>query len=127
MAIRYKVTKQNNPKAGNIAHYGACRCQVRHLSLIELANEISGECSLNSSDILCTFLNLFYILQKELYKGNIVRLGDFGSFRLMIKGKSAAHPWEWNPKLITKASVQFSPGKMLKEAYRDAEYMEREV
>ncbi|MDP4272153.1 MAG: hypothetical protein Q8909_18825 [Bacteroidota bacterium] len=50
----------------------------------------------------------------SLGRGNIVRLGDFGSFNLIITGEGQETADKVTSKTINSSKVQFRPGKEVK-------------
>lgn len=57
-----------------------------------------------------------------LARGNIVELGDFGSFWLRGISEGAVFPDEANPAQITSLLPRFNPGKTFKTVLRNIEY-----
>jgi nucleoid DNA-binding protein len=58
----------------------------------------------------------------ELADGNIVSLGDFGSFRLRVRSEGAATTEEVTARNITKTLTSFRPGKRFKQVLDTIEY-----
>lgn len=62
------------------------------------------------------------IILQELARGNIVDLGDFGSFSLRIRGEGADTAEEVSAHNITRTVAAFRPGKQFRQFLDDIEY-----
>ena len=78
----------------------------------ERAAEIS---TLSPADMAAAVEAFLAIVPTELANGNIVKLGDFGSFSLRTRGEGADTPEEVTSRSITKTLIRFRPGKRFKE------------
>jgi len=71
-------------------------------------------CSLTASDLMGAIEVILSIIPKELMKGNIVELGDFGSFWLRICSDGADHIDDVLPDQINNVLPRFNPGMQFK-------------
>lgn len=77
---------------------------------------------MSSLDILAVWEGLLKIIPREIAKGNIVELGDLGSFRVRIKAEGSDTAEAVNATNITNILPRFVPGKDFKKALNDAEF-----
>lgn len=122
MAVKYVITKATNLKDPETPVFAARIKQIDHLGMQAMAKMISDQCSVTSSDVVGTFHNLLYALNVFLLQGRIVRLNQFGTFRMVLKGETAADANSWKPSMIRGARILFTPGAMLQSALRGAEF-----
>lgn len=85
------------------------------LTLRQLAKRASDMSSITVMDALSVIESLVQIIPEELGEGNIVRLGEFGSFSLSIKCEPAETPEALKSPSINGAKIIFRPGKIVKE------------
>ncbi len=65
---------------------------------------------------------LVQVIPEELSDGNIVRLGDFGSFYASIKSTGAETEENFNNTYIVNTRIKFRPGSQLKNVINNVEY-----
>lgn len=121
MAIKYVVTRATNPRDNELTVYSARVKQTDHVGMLALAKSISDQCSLTASDVVGTYHNLLYALNVFLLQGRIVRLNQFGTFRMVVKGETAPDEKSWRPSMIRGARILFTPGTMLDTALASTE------
>jgi predicted histone-like DNA-binding protein len=63
------------------------------------------------------------IIPQELANGKIVRLGDLGSLRITVKSEGSDKEDKVTSANINSVSVIFIPGKDLKKAIKDIEFV----
>jgi predicted histone-like DNA-binding protein len=84
------------------------------VDLEELSERVSASCSATPSDCSAVIIGLVAEISKSLDQGNIVRLGQLGSFQVSVQGTSSISPEELTSKNISRSSIVFRPGKKLK-------------
>jgi len=117
MAINYKAVPKKNP--GNQAapaKYYAQAVSAGEVSLRQLAKMVSEVATVKTADTMAVLEGLLNVLPMALGDGKIVRLGDFGSFSVSVKGEGAASADALTSVNITKTSVKFRPGKEFNHA-----------
>ena len=65
---------------------------------------------------------LLTLIPREIANGNIVSLGDFGTFRLRIQSEGADTPEEVTARNIINVLPRFTPGKEFKQALSNTEF-----
>lgn len=115
MSIKYYVKRGSNPtKPDDKNVFQGLRKQTHTFTLDELCNYMNDSCSATPGDIKGVIDNLFYILTTEFAQSNIVRLGDLGTFRPILRYKMADSKELWNRNLIRDVRVVFTPGPKLR-------------
>lgn len=117
MAIRYNIVQRGEPGVpggGELKYYAAANAsgEVDIDELSELIEMISTISDIDISGVLKSFIK---VVPRELAKGNIVRLGEFGYFRISISSQGHETEEEVSDKSVTKRRIIFTPGPILKE------------
>lgn len=112
----FKVIQKVNPQdvAGPRKFYAVAQ-STGDAKLRFLAKRISKETTLGTPDVLAVLEALLQDIPELLLDGKIVRLGDFGSFRLSLSGEGADTEEEYHSGLIKKTKLHFRPGKEFKD------------
>ena len=90
--------------------------------------ELSQEIHLNGREIHRTLDTLavleafLLVIPQELAKGNIVELGELGSFRLTALASGEDSPEEVSKRNIKEVKVRFKPGKLFKQVLKGLEF-----
>ena len=66
---------------------------------------------------------LLEVVPKQLANGNIVRLGEFGSFNIQVKSAGADTAKDLSKDQITKTSVKFRAGKEFMQVIDNIEFI----
>jgi predicted histone-like DNA-binding protein len=89
----------------------------------KLCELISARSSISSADVKAVFDSLNWVMYMELRSGNIVQLGEFGSFRLSIRSRSTDTEDELRaPSHIKKAHILFTPGASLRQTKNNVKF-----
>ena len=78
--------------------------------------------TLTTTDIVAALESFLTIVPKELAKGNIVELGDFGSFWLKTNTEGADTAEEVRSDQINTVLPRFNPGKQFKRTLDNIEF-----
>jgi predicted histone-like DNA-binding protein len=117
MSVKYNVVARSNP--GNPAappkYYPSVKSSGR-TTLRQLARQIAEISTVSSVDTLAVLEALLTLLPRELSDGNIVELGDFGSFRLRAQTEGAESAEAVTARHIIKVLPRFAPGKEFQQA-----------
>ena len=71
--------------------------------------------ALTPADMAAAIENFLSIITSELARGNIVQLGEFGSFWLRIETEGAEKAEDVKAANITGVSPRFTPGKAFQD------------
>jgi predicted histone-like DNA-binding protein len=113
--VKYNVIGRANPqdRAAPKKYYPSIIANGRTTD-DELAQEAADRSTLTSADLMAALENFKTLIPDELARGNIVDLGNFGSFWLSAATKGSDTPEEVTPDNITGLTVNFRPGKEFK-------------
>ena len=123
MSVKYNVITRGNP--GNpdapAKYYPSTKSRGR-ITLRQLAKQIAEMSTVSSVDTLAVLEALLTLIPRELTAGQIIELGDFGSFRLRIQSEGSD-----TPEAVTSANIKrvlplFAPGKEFKQVLANTEF-----
>ena len=83
------------------------------VSLREMSERIQQTCTVHKSDVFAVLVALEDVISEALKSGEIVRLGDLGTFQIGISSKGALTEEDYDETLIKKARINFRPGMAL--------------
>lgn len=116
MAVEYVLVERGNPadKAAPKKFYPQAKAKGE-VTLKEVCTIIADRSTASKGDVTLILDGFVHTLLVELAKGNIVRMGDFGSFQISISGEGAASAGTFTSSMIESASITFRPGKDLRD------------
>jgi len=92
------------------------------VSLRELAKDISAISTVSSPDVMAVIESLLQVITKHLAQGEIVRLGEFGSYSVRISSEGADSEQAFNSRLIKGLNLSFRPGKEVEQVLDNVTY-----
>ena len=112
--VTYSVSPRINPRDKDAApkYYGHVQASG-DVSLREMAERIQSTCTVHKSDVFAVLVALEDVIIDALKSGEIVRLGDLGSFQIGISSKGALTEEDHDVSMIKKARINFRPGTAL--------------
>ncbi|MDR3297320.1 MAG: HU family DNA-binding protein [Prevotellaceae bacterium] len=124
MSVNYVVVERGNPANPQAPKkWYAQGKSVGELTYKQLGKEIAeGGTTVNDTDVLAVLNDLTKVVRRHLSNGEIVRLGDFGSFQVAITSKGAESEAAFNASLMEPAKVTFRPGSDLKDMLKTLSY-----
>ena len=115
MSVKFNIVERGNP--GNPQapkkFYPSIQSTGR-MTLRELAEHASQMSTLSTTDMMAAIESFLTIVPRELAKGNIVELGDFGNFWLRTETEGAEAQTDVRADQITGVLPRFNPGKEFK-------------
>ena len=123
MSVSYSLVQR--PKPGDPSapkKFYAVAVKSGEASLRELANQIAEISTVSSIDTLAVLESFLKVIPDHLLNGRIVRLGDFGSFRLTIESNGSETAEAFSSADIRGVKVRFNPGKMIKSLLKTASF-----
>lgn len=113
-SVTYSVSPRVNPREKDEApkYYGHVQANG-DVSLREMAERIQQTCTVHKSDVFAVLVALEDVMTDALKGGEIVRLGDLGTFQIGISSKGALTEEDYDETLIKKARINFRPGMAL--------------
>ena len=123
MSVKFNVIERGNPAntAAPKKFYPSITASGR-VSLRELAQEIAKISTVSTADTMAVLEALLATLPNELAKGNIVELGDFGSFWLKANAEGAETAEKVRATQINTLLPRFNPGKEFKKLLATIEF-----
>ena len=112
--VTYSVSPRINPRDKEAApkYYGHVQASG-DIDLREMAERIQETCTVHKSDVFAVLVALEDVITDALKSGEIVRLGDLGTFQIGISSKGAETEKDYSDTLIKKARINFRPGSAL--------------
>jgi len=127
MSIRFRPVKKKNPaKPGEPELFFPCPVSKDKITTQKLAKIIASRTSLSSTDVVAVLDACTSAIPDCLSDGFIVSLGDFGSFRVSLKGEGTATRKEMTESDVKKIRVHFRPGKEFASLVRFAKLEKEE-
>ena len=74
------------------------------------------------ADVYAVLIAMEDVITEALKSGEIVRLGDLGTFQIGLSGKGAVTEDDYDTSLIEKARINFRPGLALAGALTSLTY-----
>jgi len=123
MSVKFNVVERGNPanQEAPKKFYPSIQSSGR-MTLRELAEQASQMSTLTSVDMMAAIESFLTIVPRELAKGNIVELGDFGNFWLKSTSEGAGTPEEVRGTQITSIMPRFNPGKEFRRVLDNTEF-----
>ncbi len=121
--IFYRLNQRVNPRSPEeIRKYYAFPKASGVVDVRALAKRISRESTISTMDTAAVLEGLLQVIPDLLLEGNIVKLGDFGTFRLSLSSEGVENPDEFNASLIKKTNLLFRPGSEFKNQLKNVKY-----
>ena len=112
--VTYSVSPRVNPQKKDEAPKFYAQVQANgDCTIREMAERIQASCTVTKADVYAVLVALEDVIIEALQNGEIVRLGDLGTFQIGISGKGAPTEEEHTSALIKKARINFRPGGVL--------------
>ena len=113
-SVTYSVVPRINPRDKEAAPKFYAQAQARgDLNIREMATRIQGTCTVTKADVYAVLVALEDVIVEALQNGEIVRLGELGTFQVGLSGKGAVTSEDYDTSLIRKARINFRPGLTL--------------
>lgn len=119
MTVKYTVVGRRNPGDPEEAkkYYPYLKSSGK-VMLRQLTQRIAEISTVSSVDTVAVLEALLIVIPRELAAGNIVQLGDLGSFSLRVRSQGADTPEEVTASNITRTMTTFRPGKRFKDTLK---------
>ena len=112
--VTYSVAPRINPRDKEAAPKFYARAQASgDVSVREMAERIQASCTVTKADVQAVLVALEDVIIDALKGGEIVRLGDLGTFQIGLSGKGSETEEDFSVSLIKKARINFRPGSAI--------------
>ena len=123
MPVNYVLVERGNPgKPTAPKKFYAVLKSAGEVTTRQLMKEISARSTVSAADTMAVIESLLEILPEKLSQGQIVRLGDFGSFNATVSRQGTDTEEAFTAAKITKYVIRFRAGKELNKAVAVIEY-----
>ena len=95
---------------------------IEQIQQKQVAKEIADETTLNPKEAEMALEQLQKVLVRNLLASNSVQLGDWGSFSLSCSGSPSDKKEDVTANNIKSLKINFTPGKALKNALKEATF-----
>ena len=113
-SVTYSVVPRRNPRDKDASPKYYAQAQASgDVSIREMSERIQQSCTVHKADVHAVLVALEDTMIDALKGGEIVRLGDLGTFQIGISSKGAVTEEDYDVSLITKARINFRPGLAL--------------
>ena len=112
--VTYSVVPRINPREKNDPPKYYAQAQASgDVNLREMSERIQATCTVTKADVYAVLVSMEDVIIDALKSGEIVRLGDLGTFQIGVSGKGTLTEEEYDSSFIQKARINFRPGVAL--------------
>ena len=123
MTVKFNIVPKKDPRNLEAPpKYYPTVVSQGHADLRAIAKRITGMSTVSSVDTMAVLEAFLTVIPQELAEGNIVELGELGSFRLTVLASGEARPEEVSKRNIKEVKVRFKPGKLFKQVLKGLEF-----
>lgn len=121
--LTYSVVPRKNPsdKAAPAKYYATAQARG-YSSIDEICDKISRSTTVTRADIKAVLAALEDEVCDLLQNGEIVQLGDLGTFRTSLSSDGADAEEDFNVSMIRSVKVLFRPSKKISDAMQTASF-----
>lgn len=122
--MKYKVIKKGQPGiiGGGDQKYYATPVYTGETNLRKLGSELSARSTVTKTDAIAVLTGLVDLIAEKLKNGDIVRLGDLGSFRISISSEGEDSAEQISNRSIKRSRVNFRPAQEFQNALSDLSF-----
>ena len=123
MTVKFNIVERGNPSNPQAPKkfYPSIQSSGR-ITTRELAEMAAERSTLSTMDMMAAIEGFLAIIPQQLAKGNIVELGDFGSYWLKTTSAGADNADDVRANQIATILPRFNPGKKFKAVLKTIEY-----
>ena len=115
--VKYSVIPKINPRDRESEPKFYAQAKMSgEVSLREMCDRIQQSCTVTKADVHAVLVAMEDVFVDALKGGEIIRLGDLGTFRVSLSSKGSLTEKEYTSSLITKSRIIFRPGSVLSDA-----------
>ena len=109
--VTYSVVPRITPREKNDPPKYYAQAQASgDVNIREMSERIQQTCTVTKADVYAVLVSMEDVIIDALKSGEIVRLGDLGTFQIGVSGKGTLTEEEYDSSLIQKARINFRPG-----------------
>ena len=115
--VKYSVIPRINPRDRESEPKFYAQAKMSgEVSLREMCDRIQQSCTVTKADVHAVLVAMEDVFVDALKGGEIIRMGDLGTFRVSLSSKGSLTEKEYTSSLITKSRIIFRPGSVLSDA-----------
>lgn len=123
MSVKYNVIERGNPSDTSAPKkYYPSVVSSGKINMRTVAKRAAEMSTVSMPDTVAVIEALLSIIPDEMSQGNIVKLGEFGSFWIKAKTEASETEEEVNSSKITRVLPRFTPGKEFKTALQTFDF-----
>jgi predicted histone-like DNA-binding protein len=123
MAVRFSVVPKKNPSKMSLPAKFYAQAQGHgDMDFDSICKDVDSRCTATPADVAAVLKALLTTMEVFLGKGEIIRLGDFGTFQIAVSSTGAETAAEFHNSMIKKGRISFRPGKLLNNMLKTLEY-----
>lgn len=113
MSVKYNVIERGQPgvEGGGTKQFYASAQTTGNVGIEEISARIEKISTVSGADIRAVLYGIVDVVPDLLSDGNVVSIGDLGSFRISLSSSPSATAEEVGSGNIKKTKILFRPGK----------------
>ena len=112
MPVLYSVVARKNPSNAEApAKYYAQAKSSGSVSMRQIAKQIAEISTVSTVDTMAVLEAFLQVIPNHIANGNIIRLGEFGSFSLTLKSEGSDTAESVTAANVKGTTLHFRPGK----------------
>ncbi len=117
MSVKFNVVERANPRdlTAPKKFYPSVVASEK-VTLRDIVKRVAEMSTVSPADTVAVVEALLAIIPEELSRGNIVRMGEFGSFWLRIHSSGEETEEDVSRENVSRVLPRFTPGKEFKQA-----------
>ncbi len=121
--IKFRILERVNPQAplDPRKHYALIQNQGV-VTLRQIAKRISRESTVSMMDTLAVLEGFLQVIPDMLLDGKIVKLAEFGTFRVTISSEGVETAEEFNISNIKRLNTKFRPGSEFSNQFNNVKF-----
>lgn len=124
MPISFNIIERGEPgvEGGGTRKFYASAQSTGSAGIDVLTERIEKISTVSGADIRAVLYSIIDVVPDLLSDGNIVEIGDLGSFRVSISSEGSETAEEVNSSNIKSAKILFRPGRKFKQMLNNLSY-----
>ena len=126
MSVKYNVVERGNPSDANAPKkYYPSPVSSGSVDLRQIAKRAAEISTVSMPDAMAVIEALLILIPDEIGRGNVVKLGDFGSFWIKLKTEASETSESVTRHNVTGLVPRFTPGKEFKANLKNVTFEKR--
>lgn len=126
MSVKYNIVARKNPRDFAVpAKYCPSVVSSGKVTIQQLAEKIAGISTVSSINVAAVLEAFVQLVPRELTAGNLVRLGELGSFWLRVQSDGSITSEEVSANNISKILPRFMPSKRFKKILNNTDFKKK--